>query len=217
VKKTVAIFDLDNTLTCRDTYIPFLLNVLKKYPLRIFRTVGLPFAVILFKIHFKSNSWLKETFLEAIMGGLTKQQVLSCRDVFLDNLLKQGIHKDALQAISTHCQAKHQLVLATASFDFYTQELGKRLGFDNVICTRSDWDGGLLTGKIEGNNCYGFDKLDQLKKTFQPREDYEVIAYSDHHSDAPFLQWADKAYAINPTTKLRKIADHQNFIVQHWV
>lgn len=217
MKKIIAIFDLDNTITHKDTYVPFLFSVLKAYPLRVWRTAGLPFAVILYKIKLKDNSWLKERFLNTIMGGLTRQQVLDCREKFLDNLLQQGIHKDALQAISAHRQAVHQLVMATASFDFYTQALGQRLGFDKVICTRAGWNGDQLSGKLEGKNCYGLDKLTQLSKHFQPREDYEIIAYSDHHSDEPFLQWANKAYAINPTVKLRKIANQRNFIVQKWL
>ncbi len=217
MKKTIAVFDLDSTITYKDTYVPFLLSVLKTYPLRVMRTAGLPFAVILYKIKLKDNSWLKETFLNAIMGGLKRQQVLCCRDKFLDSLLQYGIHKDALQTITMHRQAKHQLVMATASFDFYTQELGQRLGFDEVICTRAGWDGEQLSGKMDGNNCYGLDKLERLSKSFQPRGDYEIIAYSDHHSDAPFLQWANKAFAINPTAKLRKITDQHNFIVQNWM
>lgn len=216
MKKTVAIFDLDGTITLKDTYVPFLFSILKTYPSRLFRTAGLPFAVILYKIKLKDNSWLKETFLNAIMSGLTLQQVQSSRDKFLDKLLQDGVHKDAIQAISVHREGKHQLVMATASFDFYTEELGQRLGFEKVICTRSGWNREQLSGNLDGNNCYGLEKLAQLTKSFQDRDDYEIIAYSDHHSDIPFLQWADKAFAINPTAKLRKIASQHKFIVQDW-
>ena len=217
MKKTVAIFDLDCTITYKDTYVPFLFSILKTYPSRLLRTTELPFAVILYKIKLRDNSWLKETFLNAIMGGLTRQQIQSSRDKFLDKLLQDGVHKDALQAISTHREANHQLVMATASFDFYTEELGQRLGFEKVICTRSGWNGEELSGNLDGNNCYGLEKLAQLTKSFQSRDEYEIIAYSDHHSDTPFLQWADKAFAINPTAKLRKISKQHSFVVQEWL
>jgi HAD superfamily hydrolase (TIGR01490 family) len=216
MKKTVAIFDLDNTITRKDTYLAFLLSVLLTHPARVFRTIGLPFAVIAYKIKLKDNSWLKETFLSAVMGGLNRNQVNSCRDKFIEKLLLQGTYKDALDAISKHREAGHQLVMATASFHFYTEKLGKKLGFEKVVCTQAEWSENQLTGKIKGGNCYGLNKLNQLTNNFEPRESYKIIAYSDHHSDEPFLQWADIAYAINPTAKLKKIAEQQAFTIQQW-
>jgi len=215
-KKMVVIFDLDSTITKKDTYVAFLLSVLRCYPLRLLGTVGLPFAVVIHKLGFKDNSWLKQVFLKAIVGGLNQQQVQACANKFIDGLFKQGLHQQALEAIKAHQQAGHQLVMATASFDFYSQQLGQRLGFDTIICTQSVWQGEILSGKIQGKNCYGVNKRQRLIAYFQTRQDYHIIAYSDHHSDRPFLEWVDKAIVINPTPKLQKIAQQQHFEIQHW-
>ena len=62
--KTVAIFDLDNTITYKDTYLAFLFKLLRDHPLRLFNCVKLPVAVLLYKTGRRDNSWLKETFLQ---------------------------------------------------------------------------------------------------------------------------------------------------------
>ena len=216
--QTIAIFDLDSTITREDTYLAFLLLLLRKHPLRIFRCMALPFAVILFKTGIKDNSWLKETFLSAIAGGLSREQINICSNSFLHQLRQKGIRPGAINALKFHQQAKHRLIMATASFDFYTQQLGQELGFEHVICTKSSWSpDDKILGKIDGKNCYGKNKLTSLIKHFgNDRQNLYLIGYSDHHTDQPFLDWVDKAVAINPTKKLKKIALQENFEITDW-
>jgi HAD superfamily hydrolase (TIGR01490 family) len=216
--QTVAIFDLDNTITCKDTYLAFLWTLLRNQPARLLRCATLPIAVLLFKIGIKDNSWLKETFLQAIAGGMTRKQLKTCSSSFLDQLIRQGLRPGALAAIKYHKQAKHPIILATASFDFYVQELGQRLGFDQVICTTSCWDKQhKLVGKIVGKNCYGNNKLDRLQQYFgNNRQHLYLVGYTDHHSDQPFLEWVDQAIVINPTEQLRKIALQKKLEIKDW-
>jgi HAD superfamily hydrolase (TIGR01490 family) len=217
-KQTVVIFDLDSTITKKDTYVAFLISLLRMHPIRLFRCGFLPIAIVFHKIGLKDNSWLKETFLKAIAGGINRTQLDDCADDFLKTLLNQGIHSKALEKIQQHRQANHKLVLASASFDFYVEKLGRQLGFDTIICTQSTWDKqSKLTGQIDGYNCYGVNKLNRLMDFFeQDRAALFLIGYSDHHSDKPFLNWVDLAVAVNPTDKLQQIALQNNFAVENW-
>jgi len=217
-KQTVAIFDLDSTITRKDTYVAFLITLLRKYPVRLFRCGFLPIAVILHKTGLKDNTWLKETFLRTIAGKISKAQLDNCTDHFLKHLLQHGIRSKALLQIQNHSQANHHLVLASASFDFYVEKLGQLLGFNTIICTRSAWDEqNRLSGEIDGYNCYGINKLNRLIDSFdQNRTDLFLIGYTDHHSDKPFLDWVDSAIAVNPTSQLRQIAIKSNFAVENW-
>ena len=134
-------------------------------------------------------------------------------------LLAQGIRPGALEAIKFHQLHKHAMVMATASFDFYVHGISKQtLGFDEVICTQSCWDAeDHLIGKIAGKNCYGETKLERLQEHFgENRQQLHLIGYSDHHSDYPFLEWVDKAVAINPTEKLRRLAVQNDFEISDW-
>ncbi len=217
-KQTVVIFDLDKTITKKDTYTVFLIYLLRMHPVRLSRCGFLPIAVVMHKMGLKDNSWLKVTFLKAIAGGIKKNQLDICIDQFLKRLLTQGICNKALQKIQKHQQANHKLILTSASFDFYVEKLGCQLGFDTIICTRSIWDKeNRLTGQIDGYNCYGVNKLNRLIDYLgQDRPAINLVGYSDHHSDQPFLNWVDHAIAVNPTNKLQQIALQNNFTIENW-
>ena len=216
--QVAVIFDLDKTITRHDTYLAFLIEILRLYPQRLLRCAFLPFAVLLYKTRLRDNSWLKQVFLRAIAGGMSRDSIQHCSSRFLEQVLANDIRPAALQTIKCHRDAGHRLVLATASFDFYAEELGRRLGFDAVICTRAGWDAEQkLSGKIQGENCYGKNKLARLQKHFgKQRSQLHLIGYSDHHSDAFFLQWVDQPVTVNPTAKLQKTAHKQGFAIVDW-
>lgn len=213
-----AIFDLDRTITKYDTYLAFLLGYLQRHPARLMRAVLLPFSVVIYWLDIRDNTWLKKTFLSAIIGGATHEQVDHWVKIFLSKLLENGIRPGALEAIQRHRNAGHHLILVTASFDFYVKKLGKAMGFDSIICTQSVWDeNGRLKGELKEGNCYGPIKLERLKAYFSAnRELWKIFAYSDHHSDLPILEWADKAIAVNPTQQLSELAEKHRYLVQDW-
>jgi HAD superfamily hydrolase (TIGR01490 family) len=218
VKPTIVIFDLDSTITKKDTYVAFLLSILKTYPLRLLRCGFLPFAILIHKAGIKDNSWLKETFLSAIASGLTQSQLSASSDQFIEKLKKKGIRSKAIQKIQQHRDANHKLVLASASFDFYVKNLGHQLGFEVIVCTQPSWNKhNKLTGKINGQNCYGKYKLKRLIEILGiDKNDITTIAYTDHHSDAPLLEWVDRAIAVNPTKKLHQMALKKKYMIADW-
>ncbi len=212
----IVVFDLDNTITKKDTYLAFLIFCLKQNPLRLFRCYFLPFAVLIFKLKLKDNSWLKKTFLGAIIGGTQRDDVNSLVDDFLSDI-KDQYYSQALGQIQYHKEQSDYLVLASASYDFYVEKIGKELGFDQIICTKSVWSNGRLIGDIDGENCYGPNKLAQIKKELSNiLDNYKTVAYSDHHSDKYLLEWADLGIAVNPTDKLRVIAEQTGFEIRNW-
>lgn len=213
-----AIFDLDRTITKKDTFIPFLLIALRTRPYRIFHALLLPFTFLVFKLGLRDNGWLKQVFLRAIAGGATWLQVRTWSDRLLGKLVFEGLNTQALEQLHRHRQAGHQTILVSASYDFYVRQLADVLGFDGVICTGAAWtiDSRLL-GTNSSGNCYGPVKLQRLLESFPvDRNHWRIVAYSDHCSDLPLLEWADEAFVVNPGRKARQMARSRNFEVRHW-
>jgi len=213
-----VIFDLDGTITCNDTYLFFLLTFLRHNPYRLINCWSLPFAFVYFKLRLRDNTWLKKKFLGAIAGGTTKTKIKAFVKQFVKTIVEQKLRKNALQEIKTHKESGHILILATASFDFYVEAIGNQLGFDEIICTNSVWDNNnKLQGDISGDNCYGISKLHKVIHYFVKNEDVSyTIAYTDHHSDLPLMDWVDKAIAVNPTSKLRELAKQKGYEIKIW-
>ncbi len=217
-RRVIALLDLDGTITKRDTYIPFLVGFLLSYPARLWRVGSLPFAVVLHGLGLRDNAWLKEHFLAAVLGGAQRSEIDPWAAVFAERVVARGLRRKARRVIEHHRAAGHELVLATASLDFYVYRLAERLGFDMVICTAAEWrPDGTLSGRLNGPNCYGDAKRaafwSQIGAT---RDQLYLIAYSDHHSDLSILNEADHAVAVNPTRRLLRAARSGNLEVQNW-
>ena len=131
--QNIAIFDLDHTITSKDTYLSFLIHFLKKNPERLLHCWFLPIAVVLHKTKQRDNSWLKETFLTAIAGGTNQHEINEFAHHFTQLILEQYIYQDAVKQIEFHKQQGDLLILASASFDFYVQKMGQQLGFDKIL------------------------------------------------------------------------------------
>jgi phosphatidylglycerophosphatase C len=214
----IALFDLDGTITRRDTYLAYLLGFLVRHPKRWPRAAALPLAVVSHLAGWRSNTWLKATFLRAVLGGVPRSRLEAWTNSFLDGVLSVGLRPGALKAIEGHRAAGHRLVLVTASLDFYAAPLGRRLGFDAVLCTRGVYDAeGRVTGALDGENCYGEGKLRQVKRYLADDANaLPVFCYSDHHADLPLLRFATEPVAVNPSRRLKRVSLSQGITIADW-
>ena len=132
--------------------------------------------------------------------------------------LDKKVLRAGLQCMSRHRREGHRLVLATASPDIYVRLLGERLGFDDVICTRFQWDDSdRLTGELDGDNCYGDVKRAKVE-TYIDEQNYSggLFVYTDHHSDLPLLRVATCPVAVNPTPSLKRAASELGIPIVRW-
>lgn len=217
MRRRVAVFDLDGTITRNDTYVAFLLQVLRRRPARLLRAAWLPAAVGLHKLGLRDNTWLKRVFLGAIAAGLDAPALEAVTRPFVRRVLDREIRPGARAALHRHADQGDTVLLASASFDFYVRTLAAELGIAHVVCTRSSWVAGRLAGAIDGENCYGAAKLRRVSEWLGAgREGCHVIAYSDHRSDIPLLDWADEAIAVNPDERLLAHCKDKGYAIVDW-
>lgn len=217
-RPVAVVFDLDRTVTKWGTFTPFLLFAARGRPLKYLLAGPLLLAALGYKLGLISRGRLKELMLTAVLGGATRDEVAALAAAFVERRVNPGLRPGALRAIAAHRAEGCYLILATASFEFYVERLGHQLGFDRVVATRSLWDeGGRLVGRIDGENCYGAEKLRRLEEALPGLSaDYRVVAYSDSHADEPLLRWADRGIAVNPTRRLRRRAQAGDFELVDW-
>lgn len=88
---------------------------------------------------------------------------------------------------------KRYSVVISASPDFLLGEIQKRLGFDELICTRHN----AKTGAIIGKNCRDEEKVNRLFELYN-KDDIEIIdVYSDSiKHDKPIFSLGKKCYHI---------------------
>ncbi|MCC7410359.1 MAG: HAD-IB family hydrolase [Gammaproteobacteria bacterium] len=212
-----AVFDLDNTITRHGTYTPFLLHAAGRMPGGRLRIPGLAATILACLLGRSSRARLKERMLAAVLARATRAQVDVHVGTFVEHCIRSGLRPGAARAIDRHRSRGDHLVLATASFEFYAEPLGRRLGFDSVVGTTVIWDGDRLDGRIAGANCRGEHKVAALEQRLPGlRARCRVVAYTDHHSDIPLLEWAHTGIAVNPTRRLRAYAVEHGLEIVDW-
>jgi HAD superfamily hydrolase (TIGR01490 family) len=219
-KEGIAVFDLDRTITTFGTFTPYLVETCGSRRVKYLGAPKVAYKMLCYKVGIITRTQLKEQMLKIILGGRHRDRIVNASEYYMDSIEQTKLRPGALKKIEEHKKKGHLLVMATASMDFYAQAIADRLGFDMVIATKSCWDGDRLLPTIDGENCYGPNKLVMLKDRFKAEgintKDFTTYAYSDHVSDLPFLEWADKPVAVNPSKKLLKRAKELNIPIEDW-
>jgi len=89
-RRSVAVFDLDGTLTWRDTLVLFLMSYLLRHPWRVLGTWRLPFALFSFLAQGRDRGLLKSRLIRMLMGGATRGAVDACAVSFVNGLMPRG-------------------------------------------------------------------------------------------------------------------------------
>jgi phosphatidylglycerophosphatase C len=206
-RQVLAVFDLDETLTVKDTLVPYLLLALRRHPAMWLRCMGLPFNLIAYLLGLRNRAWLKERFLRGVLGGRTKDEIARINKEFISGLMKDGLNRQVLSLLEMHHAQGHRLVLLSASPDCYVNDIGLALGFTDTIATRVDIAGDSVTGYLAGPNLKGPEKVLALENELgEQLPDYELTAYGDDVSDQNLLAMADHGYWVRRTPELERLA-----------
>lgn len=190
----IAAFDFDGTLTKADTLIPFL-----KFSFgtskTAFKLLSLLPRLSLFLIGTLTRQEAKELILTKFLKGMSIHQVETLGKNFAEGPLMQLVKPEGLERFHWHKQKGHTCILVSANLSFYLKELVPVMGFDYVLASNAAIDqNNCLTGKLEGLNCYGQEKMNRLTSILGPRTQYELYAYGNSKGDAELLASADHAF-----------------------
>ena len=201
-----AIFDLDRTITRAPTWTWFLIHVNGRKP-RFFGQLGLiVLRMIAYKLRLVPRTSIKAAGLRTLSGH-SRAQLQAKADAFVAGVLANGLRPGAVSAIKAHKARGDRLVLVSAAVDVVAEPLARALGFDDVICTRLTWPADGSGPVLDGANCYGAEKHRRIAQLqAQNPFSHPTYAYSDHVSDLDLLTAADHGFAVNPSSRLRRVA-----------
>ena len=212
----IAIFDLDGTITHRDTLFPLVLRLLARpRPWRLLRLLRVVPATVRFAFDH-DRAALKQSLLRATLRGAPRAALHAACQAFVTDTIAHRCFSDALTAVRRHRDAGHHLVLMSASVDFYVPEFGRQLGFDEVISTGVAWNGELLDGTLTTPNRRGDEKARCLRTLAAERNDKEIFAYGNSASDLPHLRLARHGLLVNGSLAARREATEIGVPCAEW-
>ena len=211
----IAVFDLDGTVTRRDTFVPYLRGWLRRHPARR-RRLAVFASLIRYGVTGLDRGRLKSDLLRACMGGAARTEVDAWSDEFVAGLDGTGLCPGALAAIAAHRAEGDRLVLLSASVDLYVPKIGRRLGFDETICTGVAWRAERLDGGLTTPNRRGSEKRRCIEALRQRFPGARIAAYGNSGSDLPHLVIVDQPVLVNGGSRVIRAARRLGLRVEDW-
>jgi phosphatidylglycerophosphatase C len=213
----VALFDLDGTLTWRDTLFPFLMSYLRKHPHRTRGLWRLPWALACYAARGRDRGLLKSRVIGMVMGGASRTDVDRCAEAFVDALTRRSRFRPAaLTVLDAHRAAGDHLVLLSASPDLYVPRIGRSLGFERTLCTEVQWQGDRLVGTLSTPNRHGVEKSRCLAWLRGQYPGLPIVAYGNSASDVDHMRRADQALLVNGNAAARGLAHRWQIPTANW-
>ena len=215
----IAIYDMDKTVTYKSTGRPLILYGLNHH--QRWRLILTPLLIIVgigYALKLLDRKQGKALSLRLMFGPHIPAALIPG---FVANTLATNISEGARIQIAHDKAAGYRLVLATASQRVWAEPIAHALGFDAVIASENELGlDGRHTPFLRGDNCYGAEKLRRVKCWLSEqgiaRDQAFIRFYSDHVSDAPCLEFADEAFAVNSHKPLRRLAQERGWQVLDW-
>jgi phosphatidylglycerophosphatase C len=214
--RTLAVFDLDGTISRRDTFTPYVFGWLARHPSRWWRLIFMLPTLLAYALGRADRGHLKGQLLHQTLGGLPHDVMQQWTARHVHQLLQHGLFANALERIRWHREAGHYLVLMSASVDCFVPAIGSALGFDETICSQARWNSdGTLDGRLIGANCRGEEKLRQLRNLKARLAPGEIWAYGNSRADLIHMREATHGVYVNgPSRDLSSALRH--IVNEHW-
>jgi len=202
----LAVFDLDGTITHRDTLLPYVMGFPMGTPRKFLGVLVFCWTLMLFVLRLRNHGDVKSAFIRSTLRGQTRSQVQAWTTEFVASVLKHGVFADALTRIAQHRTEGARLVLMSASTDLYVPAFGAALGFDEVICTGVQWNGDRLDGHLTTPNRRGTEKTRCFETLRQAHPGLTTAAYGNAGSDLDHMRLADAPLLVNASPSAERQA-----------
>lgn len=213
--QTLAVFDLDGTLTRRDTLLPFALGFLRRHPSRLWRIPKLVGGLAVRLGAGKGRDELKEWVVRCLFSGATRGEIAAAADGFVLTLLQQGLRPEALRQLEKHLTTGDRVVLLSASTDLYVPRIAAALGCQDCYCTRLTWSADVLVGRFLTGNMRDHEKL-RLVRQLRLQWLGRIVAYGNSKSDIPHLREVDDGFLVTSNRALIRKAEESGLRVLPW-
>jgi len=196
----LAIFDIDYTLTKRETLFELYIFMLRKKPKLIRYIPRNILSTILYILKLRDASKAKETFIRFI-DGIKEDEMQQIVKDFYEERLSKILYDDAINMMKKLKEDGCKIYLISASAEFYLKELYNIKEVDKIIGTRFKVENSMHRPIIEGKNCKGEEKVIRLMEEIK-KDNIEVdfknsYMFSDSLSDLPLFTLVGNAYLIN--------------------
>ena len=208
----LAIFDIDYTITRKETLMEFFKYLVSKDIKNIKFLPRALYSGLMYGIKVYDEKRVKECFLKFI-ENIDEKELAILTKSFYDERLSTILYEDAVNMIKKLKNEGYMVILISASPEFYIKEFYAIKEVDLIIGTKFIFENGKFVRKMSGNNCKGEEKVKRLEKVLKEKNikaDFKnSYMFSDSLSDKPLLDLVGNHYLIN-------YKKHNKFEILKW-
>lgn len=195
MKRAIAVFDFDGTLTKKDTLLEFI-----KFSCGIRAFLGglclYSPILVLMKMRLYPNWKAKQKIFGHFYKGMDYKYFQELGNQFAA-IIDTFCRREIIAKVEEHLKNGDTVYVVSASIDEWIRPWCKQLGITEVIGTKIEVaPNGLITGLFLTKNCYGKEKVTRLLQNEPLRKDYYLYVYGDSRGDKEILALADEGIVI---------------------
>ncbi len=206
---SAAFFDLDRTLISGSSTWAFGIAAWRAGLVRRRDLLRDGLAALVFRFAGASDEkshGVRDRILGAV-EGVRQDDLVGLNGDVVPRLMDK-VRPEARQLVDMHRHAGRATYIVSASPVELVNPLAAAMGMTAGIGTVSEIVDGVYTGRLAGPFCYGHGKVDAIAELarWEGLDLRQCYAYSDSASDLPMLELVGHPVAVNPDSKLDRVA-----------
>ena len=211
-----AFFDLDRTLLRRSSALALAGLFRKRGLISRWDMVRAATWQLLFVARGASHESVRRAAEDGlkILAGTTPEELRDLVADAMEPILRPLVYAEPLHLVQQHHERGEKVYIVSATLQEIVDAIAADLGLDGALGTVCEVKDGKYTGRAE-RSLHAEAKADCVRAVAE-HEGYdlaECTAYSDSHTDLPFLETVGHPVAVNPDRALRRIARERGWPV----
>ena len=214
--RAAAFFDLDRTLLRRSSTLALAGSFRRHGVIGRAQMAKAALWKLLFAARGASPDVVRRAAEDGLvlLRGFSAEEMRSLVAEALEPVLRPLVYREPLDLAGRHRDRGEPVYVVSAALQEVVDALARDLGLDGALGTVCEVENGVYTGRSV-RSLHGAAKADAVRE-LAAREGLDLAsstAYSDSHSDVPFLESVGKPVAVNPDRGLRRLAAERGWPV----
>jgi HAD superfamily hydrolase (TIGR01490 family) len=211
-----AFFDLDRTLLRRSSALALAGSFRERGLISRTQMLKAAWWQLLFVARGASHEAVQRAAEDGlrVLDGYTPEEMRELVAEAMEPVLRPLVYAEPLRLVEQHHARGEKVYIVSATLQEIVDAIAEDLGFDGALGTICEVKDGHYTGRPV-RSLHAGAKAEVVRELAQ-REGLdlsECTAYSDSHTDLPFLEAVGHPVAVNPDRALRRIASERSWPV----
>ena len=192
MKKGLALFDFDGTITYKDSLLEFIKFASGKTSFLLVMALFSP-LIIYYEFIKKDGEIAKRMVLSFLFKGKTKTDLEKLGKDFAEQIIPFILLPKAIDEIKKHKEKGDRIIVISASLEIWLKPWAERMELE-LICTEMEFEDQKFSGHFASANCNGAEKVNRIKAFLNIDAYSPIYAYGNSSGDKPMLALADHGF-----------------------